>query len=460
MSTGFIKATVINESTMRPMYSGYILYSTREDLSKQTVNDMEDVLFKAQNTIEFVALDDNGDLGAGQPFGRRMLGENSPYISFDVEDVIDENHPKYQECMDKAKVLAKGITVEPGVLVEEPERRTPEVLPWEYIDKNTIWVAHFETGYRTTGTYDEVKQYYEHDDIDEIDTVVWEGQPKELQDFYKAYEYGFYDLNRHELYQLKDFYDEWSKDPNQFIPEHRPVVGRLSEILPGLNPTGDLIVSNYYGHGGAGNHRVGNFIEALNDMGVDFSVVQYDPPKDGRTAHVYIQTDNLDMLRQFSEEANSNAIKHDTYMGDGKYESETYFDGLKAINEALKEMESPKKQEQSFSYVNGISQKLVKPYSKNDKLSVVSLPVDGGYGSLVLPNEQVLNNKYRKDCKNLKLDSNKEYKVYKDGSTLSMTGTDIKDAFDKSREEYKAKMAEYNTEVDSTEADKAVDLEV
>lgn len=460
MSTGFVKTTVRNGITMRPMYSGYVLYSTREDLSRQMANDAEDILTKAQNTISFVALDDNGQLSAGQPFGKHILGENSPHVLFDVEDVIDENHSEYKECMDKAKALAKGVTVEPGVLVEEPESRDPEVLPWDYIDKNTIWVAHFETGYRTTGTYDEVKKYYEYDDIDEIDTVIWEGQPEELQPFYMAYEYGFYDLNRHELYQLKDFYDEWAKDPSQFIPDHRPVIGRLSEVLPGLNPTGDLIVSNYYGHGGAGNHRVGNFIEALNDMGIDFNVVQYDPPKDGRTAHVYIQTDNLDVLKQFSEEANSNAKKHDPYMGDGRYENELYFDGLKAINEALKEMESPKEQKQSFSYVNGISQKLVKPYSKNDKLSVVSLPVNGGYGSLVLPNEQVLNNKYRKDCKNLKLDSNKEYKVYKDGSSLSMTGTDIKDAFDKSREEYKAKMAELGGNEDSAEVDNTVDLEV
>ena len=91
---------------------------------------------------------------------------------------------------------------------------------------------------------------------------------------------------------------------------------------------------------------------------------------------------------------------------------------------------------------------------------MVRLPIDGEYGSLVLFNNQVLDNKYRKDCKNLKLDSDKEYKIYKNSGVLSMAGNDIKSIFEKSREEYKSKMAEYDTETESDEPEDTVDLEV
>ena len=114
------------------------------------------------------------------------------------------------------------------------------MLTLDYIEKNTLWYAKFETGYRTSGTYDEVKKYYSHEDIDEIDTCSWEHQPKELQEFYKSYYYALYDLNRHDLYEIKDFYEEWSKNPSQFKPGHKPVIGKLSEYIESLKLTDDL----------------------------------------------------------------------------------------------------------------------------------------------------------------------------------------------------------------------------
>lgn len=196
------------------------------------------------------------------------------------------------------------------------------MLTLDYINENTLWIAKFESGYRITDTYDKIKQYYSHDDIDEIDTVYWKGQPKELQDFYKAYEYAFYDLNRQDLYEIKDFYNEWIKNPEQFAPDHKPVIGKLSEYIESMDTCADLMIPNYYGYEGAGNHHVGNFIEALKILDVDFDVISFTEELRDKGEIQYIitiQTDDLELLEKFSAKANSLAIAHDRFMGDGKY---------------------------------------------------------------------------------------------------------------------------------------------
>ena len=196
------------------------------------------------------------------------------------------------------------------------------MLTLDYINENTLWVAKFESGYRTTGTYDEVKQYYKRDDIDEIDIVYWKHQPKELQEFYKAYEYAFSDLNRRDLYEIKDFYNEWIKNPKQFTPEHKSVIGKLSEYIESIDPCEDLMIPNYYGYEGAGNHHAGNFKEALQILDIDFDVVSFEERpgyRGGKEYVITIQTDDLELLEKFSAKANSLAIAHDKYMGDGKY---------------------------------------------------------------------------------------------------------------------------------------------
>ena len=198
------------------------------------------------------------------------------------------------------------------------------MLTLDYIEKNTLWYAKFETGYRTSGTYDEVKKYYSHEDIDEIDTCSWEHQPKELQEFYKSYYYALYDLNRHDLYEIKDFYEEWSKNPSQFKPGHKPVIGKLSEYIESLKLTDDLIIRNY-SFFTAGNHRVGNFMETLKMLDIDFDVISfeeirsYDP--DRKQFEIIIQTDDKDLFKEFDIKANEVAMSHSLCGGDGKYEN-------------------------------------------------------------------------------------------------------------------------------------------
>lgn len=197
------------------------------------------------------------------------------------------------------------------------------MLTLDYIKDNTLWVAHFDTGYRVTGTYDEVKKYNSHDDIDEISIITWKGQPKELQEFYKDHEYAFYELNRHDLFEPEDFYNEWIKDPNQFKPNHQPVIGKLSEFIDDLKPTDDLLIKNY-AYDTAGNHRVGNFKEAIQILDIDFDVISFEETKsydpNRRQFEIIVQTDDLELFKQFDIKANSIAISHDPYLGDGKYD--------------------------------------------------------------------------------------------------------------------------------------------
>lgn len=188
-------------------------------------------------------------------------------------------------------------------------------LTLDYIEQHTLWVAKFNGGYRKVDTYDKLKPFLNNEELRDVDIVYWKEQPKELQEFYKAYEYALYDLKRYELFEIKDFYEEWIKNPKQFTPEHKPVIGKLSEMLESLNPCDDVLISNYNGRG-AGNHHVGNFIEALQILNIDFDVVSFE---EGTPNEIDIQTDDIESLMAFSIKANSVAIAHDKYMGDGKY---------------------------------------------------------------------------------------------------------------------------------------------
>ena len=197
------------------------------------------------------------------------------------------------------------------------------MLTLDYIKQNTLWYVEFEGRHFTSGTHDEIKKYYSREDVNEIEVCRWENQPKDLQDFYKAQEYAMYELNRHDLYELDKFYEEWSRDPEQFKPKHFPVIGKLSEYIESLKLTDDLLIRNY-AYFTAGNHRVGNFMETLKILDVDFDVIKfeegrsYDP--DRRQFEITIQTDDEELFNEFDIKANEIAISHSLYGGDGKYE--------------------------------------------------------------------------------------------------------------------------------------------
>jgi len=194
------------------------------------------------------------------------------------------------------------------------------MLDLDFIKENTIWVVKF-SGHRTTCLEKDLSKYENRDDVRDIDTACWEGQPKELQEFYRDYEYALNELNRHDLYIIDDFYREWSKDSEQFKPKTHPVIGKLSTLLETLDPCSDLIINNYNGNT-AGNHRVGNFVEALQIIDTDFDVISFNESS-GRAyeySKIIVQTDDLETFKQFDYQANKMAISHDKYFGDGKYD--------------------------------------------------------------------------------------------------------------------------------------------
>ena len=189
------------------------------------------------------------------------------------------------------------------------------MLDYDYIMEHTKWVVKLNSG-RIICTEKELSKYNDNPNVRDIDTVCWEGQPKDLQPFYKAYYNAVYNQQRDDLFLLKDFYNEWSKNPDQFTEEHQKVISKLSTELEQLDLTDDLIIENFDKQV-IGNHRVGNYIEALEIINSDYDVIQV-TEKYGYKA-IIIQEDNQDKIEQLSYESNASAIRHDRYLGDGKF---------------------------------------------------------------------------------------------------------------------------------------------
>lgn len=189
------------------------------------------------------------------------------------------------------------------------------MLDYDYIKNNTKWVVKLNS-HRVIVKADELSKYENRDDVIDIDILSWEGQPKELQSFYKAYYNALYNQNRDDLFIIKDFYKEWSKNPNQFNEDHQKVISTLSKELNKLEVTDDLIIENFDKQC-IGNHHVGNYIEALHIIDSDYDVIQI-TEKHGYIT-IIIQEDDQDKIKQLSHESNALAIRHDKYLGDGKY---------------------------------------------------------------------------------------------------------------------------------------------
>lgn len=181
------------------------------------------------------------------------------------------------------------------------------MLSLEEIKEQTVWVAHLYGGTRFTGTYKEVEYWKDSDDLDEFDIVCADGQPKELQPFYKAYEYANYHLGRHDLVLIDDFYAEWSKDPDKFTPQIQPVIGNLRdklEIINSENNDASVLIMNY-DENGIGNHSVQCWLKTLDELNENFDVI-FVGEKFGY-AYIQIQETNKEKVDRFDETANRNA---------------------------------------------------------------------------------------------------------------------------------------------------------
>ncbi len=183
------------------------------------------------------------------------------------------------------------------------------MLDYQYIKDESLWVIKYESGYRKECKGSEVDAILKRDyeEISDNDVVSWKFQPKELQEFWKAYEYSQYVLNKRELYDVDDFYKEWIKNPNQFKAEHRPVIGTLFEELSKWDKNADMCIVNYDGQFVVGNHHINNFLLALKQQGVDFDVVSIEEGQYYPT--MTIQDDDEEKLEMFSKLANRISLR-------------------------------------------------------------------------------------------------------------------------------------------------------
>lgn len=184
------------------------------------------------------------------------------------------------------------------------------MLDLDYIKDNTLWVIKYEEGYRTLVKGSELDKYRKDKDVSDYETACWENQPKELQEFWKDYSYTFYTLKRPDLYFVKDFYAEWSKDPNQFKPERRSIISKLREEFDKLRSLAEqkdlnIIVSNYDKRC-MGNHYFNNWITALNQMDEDFDVVEVEQV--GNNIYITIQCDDFELCQRLDYLSNKAAL--------------------------------------------------------------------------------------------------------------------------------------------------------
>lgn len=187
------------------------------------------------------------------------------------------------------------------------------MLSWDYIKSETLWVVKWISGGRTVKRGADINLFVQNNanDIDEHDIITWKGQPKELQEFYKAYEYAIYVLNRKDLFFVKDFYDEWKENPDQFKEDHSQVISTLWAELEKLD-FGDgklnVIVSNY-DHQTAGNHYLKNWLDTKRVVDTDFDVIE--TRRRGDTLTIIIQTDDQEAFDKLDYTANRIAIRNE-----------------------------------------------------------------------------------------------------------------------------------------------------
>lgn len=141
------------------------------------------------------------------------------------------------------------------------------IKDYSVIEKDTRWVAKMMHG-RHTGTYEELKEYWESEDCRDFDTLAKQPTP-ELQHFWDAFyqfgqDYSF-------IYNAKEFFELiYSKCPYAFDkkPERRCKVTTLAEVLVKVtNPEESIMVEN------CGNHYACNWIDALADLGRNYDVI-------------------------------------------------------------------------------------------------------------------------------------------------------------------------------------------
>ena len=248
------------------------------------------------------------------------IGDKGIYIS---NDSISNLKGKIQKSLGNINAKADEIRSEKDLakmakkeqLNNSLKEDIQDDLTLDYIKDNTKWVIKYANGYRKVCKGNELEDNLD-ERVSDYDIVAWEGQPEELKEFYKDYEYAFYDLDRRELYFIEDFYKEWIKDRTQFKPKYSQskVISDLKTELNKLSKNEDVLIRGIDSKGyrvTLGNHRTQNWVDALNELSTNFDVIAIEEasPKDYKYLTITINVDDKELADDFSSEANDAAIK-------------------------------------------------------------------------------------------------------------------------------------------------------
>lgn len=168
------------------------------------------------------------------------------------------------------------------------------------------------------GTKSELSSQAYDTETESFDLANWEEQPKELQLFYKSYEYAVYTLRRTDLLVVKKFYEEYLKNPDQFNPEFSRVISTLSKELDSLEDSSYLMLINHDGLT-SGRYHVGNFREAIQTLDIDFNIIKIESNDRNNTTILTTQETDTTKFKVLRFVVHDKSITHDKEVGDGKY---------------------------------------------------------------------------------------------------------------------------------------------
>ena len=190
------------------------------------------------------------------------------------------------------------------------------MMTLQEIKEKTKCILVISNGSKYNATLEDAN-IYKKGVVERIELINWRNQPKDIQAFWKAYEYAKNTLKRQDLIKIDAFYDEWIKDSTQFEPDKIKVIEKLSEYLDETDDCNTINIENYDGYA-IGIHHVGDYKETLKILDIDFDIIKI-TDSDNNSQLVLIQEDDKELLKELSYKANGVAMEHDRFIGDGKY---------------------------------------------------------------------------------------------------------------------------------------------
>lgn len=169
------------------------------------------------------------------------------------------------------------------------------MLDYLYIENNSIYVVNYGINNIFIKGY-QYNDYCFNKDVKYIKRIPWQSQPKELKEFWQAYEYAIWTLHRKDLEYPEIFYNEWIKNPKKFTEGHRNVISSFLTELENINKKMyDVMIVNYDSYI-IENHDIEIWLKVLKELNIDIDVVHSEIDVNGAT--ITIQCDDQELLKE------------------------------------------------------------------------------------------------------------------------------------------------------------------